>query len=735
MMKVHKTLLFAGAAVGAAMAPSLAFAQEAESAIERDGPVLEEIVVTADRTGTDAVQVGSFRGAKIIDTPLTISVISEEVLKSQQAASLLDALRNTPGVTSSQTSTTVYNNLAIRGIPVENRGNYRLNGSLPIVNLIDLPLENKVRVEALKGASALYYGFTSPSGIINLITKRPTEDPLFYVAVNGNDHGQVQGHIDAGGTIGILGVRGNLVYGNVDSGIDRTSGSRTFASGAFQLKPTDTLTFNLDVEHITKRVTEPTVIQGPTARANLLTVVPRAPKGSTNPGSQGFVNRAEETNVLARAAWDISPQWQLVAEGGISYANRDRRFSRLANFNPVTGTGTLNAGAADGQLYRNRNLRGELAGTFETGPVVHELLLGASKNIRRQYSTATTTFAQAAGGAADPRRQNCVALGLAANCVQSIYDPVPLADLRFNGTVPYNPARDTKIYDTGYYAFDRARFGGPDQELISLLFGVRQSDYKETVATAAGGETTTFSDKPFSISGGVVVKPRKWVSVYGTYIEGLESTPGAPATASNAGEILPASDSTQYEGGIKIQPNRDLLFTASYFDISRANAYVNAANLYVKDGTAKYKGLELSATGNVMPDLSIYASALFLKAKQGSTADLTLIGNDIENTAKRTWSVFGEYRFSQILPGLALNAGVYYVGKRAINPENSAYLPSYTLYNIGGSYTADLGGRDVTFRLTAENVTGKRYWSSTGGNYLAWGTPPAVKFSVALNLF
>ncbi len=29
----------------------------------------------------------------------------------------------------------VYNNLAIRGIPVENRGNWRLNGSLPIIGL------------------------------------------------------------------------------------------------------------------------------------------------------------------------------------------------------------------------------------------------------------------------------------------------------------------------------------------------------------------------------------------------------------------------------------------------------------------------------------------------------------------------------------------------------------------------------------------------------------------------
>ena len=47
-------------------------------------------------------------------------------------ACICDALRNTAGVTSSQTSPTVYNNISIRGIAVDNRANYRLNGSLPM---------------------------------------------------------------------------------------------------------------------------------------------------------------------------------------------------------------------------------------------------------------------------------------------------------------------------------------------------------------------------------------------------------------------------------------------------------------------------------------------------------------------------------------------------------------------------------------------------------------------------
>lgn len=728
-----KCIFAVGASILALAAASPALAQDQAQSDEEESSELEldVIVVTADREdsfGADFVQAGSFRGARVIDTPLTVSVIPEELLEAQQAIQLIDALRNTPGVTSSQTSPTVYNNLSIRGIPVENRSNYRLNGSLPINNLIDLPLENKARVEALKGASALYYGFTTPSGIINLTTKRPPGEPLLFVNAFGNDHGQIQGHVDVGTTFGIFGIRANLVEGSVDNGIERTTGHRSFQSLAVQVEPMDNLQFNLDVEHIYKKVTEPTVLRGPTARAQLLTVLPDLPPADTNPGSEGFLNRAEGTNVLGRASWRFARAWELLLEGGISYVERDRRFSSLNNFNPVTGIGTLSASAADGQLYRNRNGRVELAGTFATGPVIHELLLGASKNIRRQYSAPAVTVANAT---------NCVALGLAANCRQNGYDPIPLNKLTFSGEAPYNPARDTKIHDTGFYAFNRAHFGGPKDDLVSILVGIRKSIYKETQQgpnPATVAPFTTFKDNPLSISGGLVVKPVPWASGYVTYIEGLESTRAAPTGTANEGQPLPASETVQYEGGVKIEPMDDLLFTAAYFDIQRENTYTNPQNIFVKDGQATYRGFEFSLTGELSRELSIYASALFLKTRQGQTDDLTLIGNRIENVPKTQWSIFSEYRPS-FLPGFAVNGGVYHTGARAINPENTLFVPGFTLVDLGGSYEFKLGDVDMVARVNAQNITGKRYFASTSSNFFAFGAPRTVKFSLSAKIF
>src|SRR5512145_2387494 len=96
---------------------------------------LAEVQVSANAAGSFSssnVQVGAFRDQDPLDVPLTNNVVTREVLDAQGANTLYGALRNTAGVTRSQLSGSTYDNISIRGILVENRGNYRLNGSLPI---------------------------------------------------------------------------------------------------------------------------------------------------------------------------------------------------------------------------------------------------------------------------------------------------------------------------------------------------------------------------------------------------------------------------------------------------------------------------------------------------------------------------------------------------------------------------------------------------------------------------
>jgi iron complex outermembrane recepter protein len=702
---------------GASALLLLAGAARAQTAPPADGSgaVLEQIVVTADRRSysADFVQAGSFRGARQLDTPLTISVIPEEVLKSQQAQGLLDALRNTAGVTSAQTSPTVYNNLSIRGIPVDNRGNYRLDGTLPIVNLIDLPLEDKDRVEALKGASGLYYGFTTPSGIINLTMKRPTHTPFVDSDTFGDDNGGLGEHVDANGWWGIFGARVNAVYAKVDSGIDNTEGQRALLSGAFDIRPSDRLAIQVDLEHIEKTVPEPTVFLLAAPKSTATNLYPRIAlppllDPSTNLGGKWMKNQAKEDNALAHVNYNISPAWALTFDTGASLASRSRRFSTFTPTDLTTGAGTLKTTLQNDNQYKNYEGRIELVGAFETGPIEHELLFGASKNVRRQFNSSSTAGA--------------------CPCAQDMFDPVPIPAAALGPAVGVV----TQIDDVGYYLFEHARY----QDWVHVLAGIRKTDYTESNVTT---NVDTFHATPTPISYGLVLKPVSWISIYGTYIEGLESTAPAPIADVNAGAVLPAAPSKQKEGGIKIEPLRGLLFQAAYFDIDRASTYTNAQNVYVEDGRARYRGTELSLTGEITPQLSIYATGLILDAKQVSGAPTvitpkavtpTAVGREIDNTPKQTWSLTAQYRFAHAVPGLSLTGGAYYIGPRAVNNLDQAYIPGYTLFDAGFAYQRNLWALPWTFRLNAQNIANKRYWSSTGSLFLAEGPPSVVKLSL-----
>jgi iron complex outermembrane receptor protein len=240
-------------AVVSLLSAEAGFAAEPETAAQSaSGAVLDEIIVTADRKDSfsaDYVQAGTFRNARIIETPLTVAVFTRELLDAQQALTLGDTVRNTAGVAASQINSVIYSNLTIRGIAANNNTNYRLNGVLPIVNLVDMPLENKDRVEVLKGASGLYYGFATPAGIVNLTTKRPSSEAVTAARVTANGYGTLGVDADFSRNWGRSGLRVNAVAATLENGIDETQGDRYFVSAAYDWRPTERFVLELDSEY------------------------------------------------------------------------------------------------------------------------------------------------------------------------------------------------------------------------------------------------------------------------------------------------------------------------------------------------------------------------------------------------------------------------------------------------------------------------------------------------------
>jgi iron complex outermembrane receptor protein len=678
-----------------------ALAQDAGS-----GGTLAEVKVTSDAIGSftsSNVQVGAFRDQDPLDVPLTNNVVTREVLDAQGTNTLFGALRNTAGVTRSQLSGSTYDNISIRGILVENRGNYRLNGSLPVINLIDIPMENKERVEVLKGATSMYYGMVPPSGVVNFVTKRAGSTPVTSLETSVNNHGGVDAHVDIGRRFGqddSMGLRLNAVAGKQDTGIDNYKGDRQLISAAYDWKVNRRFTLKADVEHYRKDVSEQAAITLPAAVGGVITL-PGVPDNKTNLASDWQRYNAEATNALLRGDIVLSDDWSLVLETGRAETIRDRRYSSFALTNLNTGAGNLTINFANGQRYVNENQRVEVTGRLQTGGVQHELTAGYTQNERWAYSGTS---------------------GTAATVAQNLYNPVDIA--------PMNPTiaavgNITWINDKGLYVFDRMMFNPQWQ----VLAGVRAADYTNQ------GTTSRYTTTDVSPNVSLMYKPQADTSVYVSYLEGLEETGTAPASRANSGEVLPPAVNKQYELGLKTRAWGRVFAQAALFQIRRPQTTIDSGNNFVIGGLSQYRGLELSASGEVTSQFSMVASAILLDAEivTVGTGNANELGKRPENTPRQTLSLFGEYR-SRDLQGLAFNAGAYHVGERAVNNANQAWVSSYTTYSVGTRYRTKWDGRNVTLQANIDNLLDKDYWATAGNGLLGTGAPRTLRVAAKFDL-
>ncbi|MDE2134941.1 MAG: TonB-dependent receptor [Alphaproteobacteria bacterium] len=715
---------------------------------------LETIVVTGTRGfGTDVSQLGTFRGAHLIDTPMTIVVLPKDLLNAEQATNLTDILKNIAGANSAQVGTVVTSNQSIRGIPIDNRNGFRMDGSLPFVNLIELPVEDKERVEVMKGAAGLYYGFASPAGVINVTMKRPTADPLFDAKLFGNEYGGPGAAVDFGGTVanGKFGYRINGVYTNEDPGIDHALGIRSLISGAFDYKPIESVTMQVDVEHIFKTQPEPGVFRmvsglpTPTianpyptyALPNIKTLDPR-----TNFGPRWALYRAEETNLMSHNVWSINDAWQLTIDVGDSRFDRNRVFNTLQPTNFITGAGFMQFQFAHEQ-DENRNARFEVSGTFSTFGLVHNASAGWQDNIRDSLALSQAQ-AVCAGGVYTTTCQKGVTTvsGVAVNYINPTF--VPLMTLQLPQTLTGTPDRTE---DAGFYIFDRISWGN----YVDVLAGGRFGNYNDIAPTVP--VIHKFHAAPMTTSDSIVVKPfgDNDLSIYASYVEALESAGGAPITALNAGQTLAPLPSMQREIGVKSEYLKGFLLTFDYFDIRRASTYVNAANYYVEDGQAKYNGFEFSASGEVTEDLSVFANGMLLMAKQVTGAPTcgvvpypvtatchtftpTIVGLNVSNSAKAYGTFFAQYKLDDFIQGLSVNGGIYYVGARPVDATNKAFLRDYFTVDLGASYSTDAFEYPMTFRVNAQNVGNTKFWASGDADLFAEGQPANIIFSLEAHL-
>ena len=200
------------------------------------GPV-KGIVATRSATGTKT-------DTPLIETPQSISVITADRVQQQAATSVSDALGYTAGVRANVYGVdTRFDWLSIRGFDAYLPG-FFIDGMLARNNntwaVWKVEPYGAERIEVLKGPPSVLYGQANVGGMVNVISKRPLDEPLNEVQVRVGNNKRFEGMFDFSGPAtkdGTLLYRLTGVVLDTDTEVDFTSQERVYVAPAITWRP------------------------------------------------------------------------------------------------------------------------------------------------------------------------------------------------------------------------------------------------------------------------------------------------------------------------------------------------------------------------------------------------------------------------------------------------------------------------------------------------------------------
>ncbi|WP_245982848.1 TonB-dependent siderophore receptor [Trinickia fusca] len=645
------------------------------------------------------VNVGALGSKDPKDLPMSVESYSADLIEAQRARTLMDVLKNDPSVQNTAVGGAM-DNISIRGFPIDWTNTMRRDG-MPVAPYYDLPLENIERIDLLKGPSGFLYGVNSPGGTVNYVIKRPTRDRFTTMTSEVRSYDGYYGAVDTGGPIGDgqFGYRFNVAGEKVGNFGHAGDLRRTFVSGAFDWAISPRALLRLDFDYQNKRLAAQPVIG-------------LQPDGSLPPqfdprtllGQPWLQYSTSSFNLGGRFDFKLTDNWSFTTQVAQSYNNRDAAFPDVYSVAPNGDILSGDIYLSPDQSFRVLSTNTFVTGRFHTGPLAHQLVTGVS----------TRNYEAREGGFRD------VPL-----TVGNIFNPVYAPGLPAGSF----PAKNVnKNYQPCVFVSDIVDIGSQ----WSVMLGVRHVRYRNDSYPASGG-ASHYEANVSVPSAGLIFKPLPALSTYVSYAEGFEQGGVAPYNTVNAGQYLSPIKSKQYEAGVKADVGNSLTVNAAVFRIEKTLQYVNTANYFVQGGTQRHTGAELTLNGRVTRDLSVMAGAAYLDTVQQDTGDASTNGKRAANVPRFQANAFLDYRIAPVR-GLSVDAGVYYVGSRPVNAQNTVSMPAYVRFDAGARYQTHIGGYTTVFRAGVENLTDKRYWAAANYNAVWPGQPRTFFISAQFDI-
>jgi catecholate siderophore receptor len=747
-----------------------ALAANADAAQDAPGG-RSEIIVNGTTLATEVESPKST--APIVDTPQTVTVVSQEQIRQQNLLTLRDALTTIPGITfgAGEGGGGYGDSINLRG--------YSANNDLTVDGVRDSAQYSRTdpfnlqQIEVYNGANSVFNGSGSVGGTINLVSKIPfARNATTVQAAVGTDN-YYRAAVDSNWRLNdLIAVRINAMYHENDvPGRDVENYKRWGVAPSITIGVDSDTSLTLAYIH---QDDDNTPIYGVPF---FLSGVNDGPLAGVNDSDYfGIVNLDEQKTKVDRLTATFRhafsdnvsirnlTRWQRVHQYSQTSAPQGV-FCLASGLQPIGGSANATVGSAcpTGQntpgFYYPAGPRGLVRDQVNDlihnqtdltvvsgakGGLFNTLVIGASYT-QEDYSIENAQLLRNPGGATPNPAQ----------------PPISLSNPNTVWTGPVNYIRTGNSYgDTrnlAVYAFDTLEIS----PMFELNAGLRYESVRtvfraDTVATPATGAAyvrgadQTSDENLFSWRFGAVFHPVENVSLYAAY--GNAKTPssatvragcGLPAAAPGAADpcaVAPEKART-YEIGAKAELfDKKLLLTAALFRNERSNFRIPSNDpaqpnsLQVLDGQSRVDGLALGISGNVTPEWAVFANYTYLDSDvRQSVSDFCLAtpgatgclnnaatpdpqrGDRLIQTPKHSGSLFTTYAFPF---GLQIGYGLTYQGKFATNQRNLAQrtqfmVDDYLIHRAFVSYDFKNG---LVAQLNVSNFTNEDYYTGVRNN-------------------
>lgn len=736
--------------VGFIASATPALAQEAAKPEAQSSGTLGRVTVTDTEVPDDSFRVEALSNPRftepLLDTPRSVTVLPESLLRQTATTSLADALRLVPGITlgAGEGGNPQGDRPFIRGFDAQ--GSTYIDG-IRSVGGQSREIFAIESVEVVKGSDSAIGGRGGAGGSINLVSKRPHlgTDARVEGSYGNADYKRITADVNY--QIGeMAAVRVNGMWHDQDvAGRDAINYSRwgISPSVAFGLgTPTQASLswYHLQSDDLPDAGIPFERTQAQAVATGQLSIGPaievngqRVPRGAF----YGLIDRDfRKTNVdelHLRFSHEITDA--ITATFNAKYANVQQAYI-------ISQPDDSQGNVANGLVWRRHNSRWsdvdsfviqpDLSGSFETGSITHNFSVGGD------YSWENSnrgSFVSAAGNVALNTSPRCTPQGIALYNCTSLFNPNP-ADPWVNliNNVPSDIVRSpisgkNTATTWSLFAFDTVHFN----DKLQLNLGGRYDNYRQRAITASsvtGVPTSSLflKDNFFSYQVGLVYKPLPNGSIYvshGTSVTPPGSFVGEGSEGNSIGtsalislDDLKPEKTKSYELGTKWDLMEGALsLAAAVFRTETRNARTTNANgLLEYVGHRRVQGVEVSATGRPFPFWNLFAgytlmdSELVSAGDNATAATLVSVGKPFTNTPRNSFTAQTDFTFAE---RYTLGGGVIHNSRQYGSFGASDVSRSIDPYwRVDANASAKITD-NIEVRVNALNLLNERYYDRT----------------------